>query len=176
MPLRNWQQHAEPASAPPAIDGARETEQPVLPRGRVLGVSECVSQGLSSQKRHPAELDNVDQLIYDMCGRRRLQVSAWLRPADATAPLLNGRKALASCSRRTLSARRSSVRAAVQCGSAIVLLRVPGSVAVPGTGQARVDVSWPHREEIRTVERTRSLSSSKEEPRWRFLFPRPEAT
>ena len=36
----------------------------MLPRGRVLGVNECVSQGLSSQKRHPAELDNVHQLIY----------------------------------------------------------------------------------------------------------------
>ena len=94
MPLRNWQQHAEPASAPPAIDGARETGQPVLPRGRVLRVNECVSQGLSSQKRHPAELDNVDQLIYDMCGR--LQVSAWLRPADAAALLLDGQKLLAA--------------------------------------------------------------------------------
>ena len=103
MPLRNWQQHAEPASAPPAIDGARETEQPVLPRGRVLGVNECVSQGLSSQKRHPAELDNVHQLIYEMCGRRRLQVPAWLRPADAAALLLDGRKVLAHCTTRTPS-------------------------------------------------------------------------
>ena len=66
MPLRNWQQHAEPVSAPPAIDGARETGQPVLPRGRVLGVNECVSQGLSSQKpprrarqRRPAHLRHV---------------------------------------------------------------------------------------------------------------------
>ena len=76
----------------------------MLPRGRVLGVNECVSQGLSSQKRHPAELDNVDQLIYDMCGRRRLQVSAWLRPADAAALLLDGRKVLAYCTPRTPSA------------------------------------------------------------------------
>ena len=38
----------------------------MLPRGRVLGVNECVSQGLSSQKRHPAELDNVHQLIYEI--------------------------------------------------------------------------------------------------------------
>ena len=76
----------------------------MLPRGRVLGVNECVSQGLSSQKRHPAELDNVDQLIYDMCGRRRLQVSAWLRPADAAALLLDGQKVLAYCTPRTPSA------------------------------------------------------------------------
>ena len=57
-----------------------------------------------SQKRHPAELDNVDQLIYDMCGRRRLQVSAWLRPADAAALLLDGQKVLAYCTPRTPSA------------------------------------------------------------------------
>ena len=123
MPLRNWQQHAEPASAPPAIDGARGTGQPVLPRGRVLGVNECVSQGLSSQKRHPAELDNVDQLIYDMCGRRRLQVSAWLRPADAAALLLDGQKVLAYCTPRTPSA----AHYAVAKGSARVCFRSEGS-------------------------------------------------
>ena len=79
------------------------------PRGRELGVNERVSQGLSSQKRHPAELDNVDQLIYDMCGR--LQVSAWLRPADAAALLLDGQKLLA--------APTYTVGCALRCGEGI---------------------------------------------------------
>ena len=123
MPLRNWQQHAEPASAPPAIGGAEQTEQPLLPRGRVLGVSEYVSRGLSSPKGHPRRLDNVDQLIYDMCGRRRLQVSAWLRPADAAALLLDGQKVLAYCTPRTPSA----AHYAAAKGSARVCFRSEGS-------------------------------------------------
>ena len=78
--------------------------------------------GLSAPKQDPAELDNVDQLIYDTCGRRRLQVSAWLQPADAAAPLLDGRKGLTSCSYAIGQAFKQAcvLRCGANCAAAVL--------------------------------------------------------